>query len=256
MKNQKIIIFIIGLVFGLIFYSFYMMIANSFCCVSLKKEYGIPELVYYMSQPLMLLATFGTIIVALFGTEIKNKIFSHKCVTTIITNGFTEDLGDTRSLPNPSVQVYMCTLKLENIGSRELNELQLVIKEVSYAEDNKKLKKISKGINPILFWGNREIKKINLREKESREIILARIYPCAISGTPDGEQKSPLRFSITGHNLAENQSKKGTWAVKYCLQTPNKIIKTFQIKYAWSGLWCNRLSEMCNEVEAIIKDLK
>lgn len=256
MKKQGIITFIIGLLFGILLYYFYMMMANSFCCVSLKKVYGIPELVYYMSQPLMLLATFGTIIVALFGTEIKNKIFSPQCVTTIINDGFTEDLGDTRSLPNPSVQVYLCTLKLENIGSRELNELQLVIKEVSYAEDNKKLKKISKGGDSILFWGNREVKKINLREKESREIVLARVYPCAISGTPDGEQKSPLRFSITGHNLAQKQSKKGTWNVKYCLQTPNKIIKTFQIKYVWTGLWCNRLSEMCNEVDVKINDSK
>lgn len=118
MKRQNIIIFIIGLVFGIILYYFYMMMANSFCCISLKKEYGIPELIYYISQPLMLFVTFGTIIVALFGTEIKNKIFSPKCVTTIINDGFTEDLGETRSLPNPSVQVYLCTLNLENIGSR------------------------------------------------------------------------------------------------------------------------------------------
>ena len=256
MIRRYIVALIIGLIIGFVLCMIYIMITCFCCSIDYQKTYGVPEIVYYMSQPFLMLLTIGTIVVALFGTELKNKIFSPKCVTSIVNDGFTEDLGDSRNSPNPSAKLYCCTLNLENTGSRELNELQLVIKDVQYAEDNKKMKKISKGLNPVLFWISRDINKINLREKENREIILARIYPCANSGTPDGEQKSPLRFSISGHNLLDNQNKKGTWIVKYSLQTPNKIVKTFQIKYVWTGQWCNRLSEMSNEVQVEIKDLK
>ena len=153
------------------------------------------------------------------------------------------------------MQLYKCALVLKNTGSKELTDLSLVIKEVHFINENGKSKKISRAENTI-FWLNPDIKKINLRETEQREIILARIFPEASQGTPDNSSKSPLRFSITGINLETKYNQKGRWVVKDCLQTPHKIIKTFQITLSWSGKWCSRINEMTNEVTSEFKEYK
>lgn len=192
---------------------------------------------------------------AIFGTEIKNMFFSPKCKTYILSDGFEEDLGQTASSSSPSAQLYTCTLVLKNTGSKELTDLSLVIKEVHFINGNGKSKKINRFENTI-FWLNPNIKKINLRETEQREIIVARVVPEASLGTPDNSYKSPLKFTITGVNLDAKYNQKGKWIVKYCIQTPHKIIKTFQITLSWSGKWCSRINEMTNEVTSELKELK
>ena len=157
-------------------------------------------------------------------------------------------------MASPSAQLYKCTLRLKNTGSKELIDLQLVLKEV-YFIYNGRNKKINRSENTI-FWINPEIKKINLRETEQKEIIIARIFPEASEGTPDNSSKSPLRFSITGINLDKKYNQKGDWIVKYCIQTPHKIIKTIQVELHWSGIWCSRINEMSNEVSSKIKEIK
>ena len=133
-----------------------------------KKTYGIPELIYYFSQPIGILGTFIAIVVAIFGTEIKNLFFSPKCIVDLVGDGFDEDLGHTISTANPSAQFYKCTMRLKNTGSKELIDLQLVLKEVLFVSNGKN-KKINRSENTI-FWINPEIKKINLRETEQKEI--------------------------------------------------------------------------------------
>ena len=110
--------------------------------------------------------------------------------------------------------------------------------------------------NLSIVWINPEIKKINLRETEQKEIIIARILPEASEGTPDNSSKSPLRFSITGINLDKKYNQKGDWIVRYSIQTPHKIIKTIQVELHWSGMWWSRINEMSNEVSSKIKEIK
>lgn len=246
---------VIGLILGVIICCIYYNSMVCMGCVDYKKAYGVPELMYYFSQPLGVFGTFVAIVVAVFGTEIKNLFFSPKCKIAIVGDCFEEDLGHTASTSSPSAQFYKCTLLLKNTGSKELVDLQLVLKDVYFIPDNGKSKKINRTEN-ILFWINPEIKKINLRETEQKDIIVARIYPEASEGTPDNSTKSPLRFSITGINLDKKYTKKGKWCVRYCIQTPHKIIKNFQIELGWSGKWCNRINEMSNEVSSKINEIK
>ena len=252
---KEIILFVLGLVIGIILMCSYYVCISSIGNIDINKTYGVPELIYYVSQPIGVLGTFGAIIVAVFGTEIKNLFFSPKCTTNISGDGFEEDLGDSGSTSSPSAQKYKCTLLLKNTGRKELTDLSLVLKEVSYVDKNGKSKKISRSEN-ILFWQTPEAIKINLRETEEREFIIARIFPEASEGTPDNSNKSPLRFSITGVNLEKKYNKKGEWHIKYSLQTPQKIIKTFEIRLTWSGMWCNRINEMRNEVTSELKEFK
>ncbi len=253
--KKVIVSFVAGLIFGLLLCGCYCTFVTSSGSIDFDKKYGMPEIIYYLSQPISVLGTFLALLVAIFGTEIKNMFFSPKCKVFISGDGFEEDLGQTTSSASPSAQMYKCTLALKNSGSKELTDLALVVKEVHYVNDNGKYKKINKFENTI-FWGNPEVKKINLRETESREIIVARILPEASEGTPDNSSKSPLRFSITGINLDTKYNQKGKWVVKYSLQTPHKIIKTFQITLSWTGKWCSRINEMENEVSSELKEIK
>lgn len=251
--RKVIICLVTGMLIGFLICSVIVVFCSTYNHVDYSKTYGIAELLYYVTQPLGVLGTFLAIIVAIFGTEIQNVFFSPKCKVTINDAGFTEELGATSSATNPIAQNFLCTLKLENTGSKELIDLQLVIKDVYYYVDNKKPKKISKQPETVLFWGRPENKKINLRKTETKEFVVSRILPEASEGTPDGTKQSPLRFSLTGVNLDSKYNKKGHWVVNYCLQTPQKIIESFQIEFTWSGLWRNRLTEMVNEVSAKIK---
>lgn len=253
--KKVIVSFVIGTIFGLLIFGFYCAFVTSSGIVDFNKKYGMPKIVYYLLQPFSVLGTFLAVIVAIFGTEIKNMFFSPKCNVFISGDGFDEDLGQTGTSSSPTAQFYKCTLVLKNIGSKELTDLALVVKEVHFVTDNGNTKKITKFENTI-FWLNPEVKKINLREKETREIIVARVFPEASEGTPDNSSKSPLRFSITGVNLETKYNQKGLWIVKYSLQTPHKIIKMFQIKLSWSGKWYSRINEMSSEVTSELKEVK
>ena len=248
-------LFVIGVVFGLLFCCIFYTFATSSGYIDFDKKYGLLEFFYYGLQPISVLGTFLALLVAIFGTEIKNMFFSPKCKVFILGNGFEEDLGQTASNPSPCAQLYKCALVLKNIGSKELTDLSLVLKEVNFDNGNGRTKRINKFEN-IIFWSKPEIKKINLRESEQREIIVARVLPEASEGTPDNSKKSPLRFAITGFNLENKYNQKGKWIVKYYLQTPHEIIKTFQISLSWSGKWCGRINEMTNEVSSELKEIE
>ena len=193
---------------------------------------------------------------ALFGQEIKNKLFSPKCTVKILDNKFKEFLGETVNEIAPHALQYTCTLEVENTGSKELNELELIVKEVSFKDNGQKtFKKFSKTVDPVIYWGAPDIKKINLRQDEKKSVVIARIFPEATNGTPDSTINSPMRFSLTGYNLL-SQNKKGEWKVIYCLQTPQKIIKKITVSYSWDGSWHSREREMDFSLNVGIVDEK
>lgn len=253
--KKVVISFIIGFIFGLLICGLYCTYVTSAGSIDFSKKYGMPEIIYYLSQPFSVLGTFLALLVAIFGTEIKNIFFSPKCKVYIAGAGFDEELGSTASTSAPIAQKYNCSLVLKNTGSKELTDLSLVVKEAHFFNENGKSKKITRFEN-TLFWLKPEIKKINLRVTEQREIVVARVLPEALEGTPDNSRKSPLRFSITGINLDSKFNQKGKWTVRYSLQTPHKIIKTFDIILSWSGKWCSRINEMTNEVTSELKEVR
>lgn len=167
---KKIIIsFFIGLCLGSILCFCVLTSINSYYSIEYARKYGLPEIIYYVSQPIGVLGTFLAVFVALFGNEIKNKLFAPRCTVSIIEDGFTEELGTTSSSTSPEAQLYKCTLLFENTGSKELSDMQLIIKEISYSEDKKKYKKISRSIEPILYWTQPEVKKSILEKLKKRK---------------------------------------------------------------------------------------
>lgn len=172
--KKTIVSFVIGIIFGFLLSEVVFTLVSSSDYIDNEKKYGIVELIYYWLQPLSVLGTFLALLVAIFGTEIKNMFFSPKCKAYLLGDGFEEDLGQTALTSSPCAQLYKCSLILKNTGSKELTELSLVLKEVNYVNGKGKLKKINKNDNTI-FWIDPAIKMINLRVTEQREIIVARI---------------------------------------------------------------------------------
>ena len=253
--RKALVTFFLGLILGFVLMGLLILFLSSKKYIDNERLYGFPEMVYYIMQSLSVLGTFLALLVAIFGNEIKSLFFSPKCEVYIVDDGFTEDLGQTSSSSSPSAQLYNCTLALKNTGSKELENLSLVIKDVHFVGESGKTKRIKK-METTLFWIRPENKNITLRETECREFVIARILPEASAGTPDHSSKSPLRFSITGVNIDQKYNAKGQWVVKYSIQTPSKIIKNFQVNMSWSGKWCNRINEMTCEVTSELKEIK
>ena len=104
--KKVIVSFVIGTIFGLLIFGFYCAFVTSSGIVDFNKKYGMPEIVYYLLQPFSVLGTFLAVIVAIFGTEIKNMFFSPKCNVFISGDGFDEDLGQTGTSSSPTAQFY------------------------------------------------------------------------------------------------------------------------------------------------------
>lgn len=213
--------------------------------ISCSKQYGIPELVYYTSQIIGVLAMLCTVIVAIFGQEIKRWIYGEKCSVSIVDGGFVEKLGESADSTNPEAQHYDCSLTLANSGNLEIVGCQLFICEISYKQEvGGKFKSIQKLTDKALYWRIPEIRSYNLLPGESREFPLFIIYPENSHQTPDNQLSYPLSMKISGVKLDEKHSKKGVWNVKYQVRSKERILKSFDVLVQWDGTWHSRLTEM------------
>lgn len=252
MKKNIILIFI-GILLGITicFVVFVTAMENYY---DEKKTYGSLEIIYYISQPIGILVTFLAVIVAIFNNEIRNIIYYKSCKVTLEKDGFIENLGKTEDSNNPVAQSYDCIAIFHNNGSRELTNVQLQIKSINHTKFNsKKSHPLHVVQNQVLYWWKNDKKKIDIPVKDTKKLCLARINPDSSSETPDGEKKSPLCISIMGHNLTDSYNKAGFWDITYALYSDNTLIKTFTLYIDWNGEWKNRMTEMKNEVSAIIK---
>lgn len=216
-----------------------------------NKSYGILEWIYYLTQPLAVVASTLAVIVALFGKEIKSCFIKEHCCVEFINSGFYENLGKEMNSLNPIAQSYDCFISLTNDGDQLIEECELILKEVMYkAKNEDKYKRIFSAEHKSLYWLSPEIKQINLYVKEKRKIPLFKIYPEASCQTPDNDTKSPLRMQIMGCSISDKYSRKGVWKAKYEIRSNTRSLKTFEVITTWTGVWCNRITEMDNEVSA------
>ena len=217
--------------------------------------YGVPELIYFTSQTIGSIATFGAVIVALYGDTFRSIIYGEKCDVRLIEDGFTENLGDTEHTNSPEAQSYDCTLKITNSGNREIVECQVLLKEVRYkANTDAKPRTIKKFDNRPLYWLSPEKKSYDLVRGDYKKIPLYKIYPENSCQTPDNTTNSPLRMRIIGYNLETKfATKPGSWTTSYIVKSSEKVLCSFEVEIWWDGTWHNRFSEMKDSVSAKIR---
>lgn len=236
---------IIGVVVTLLILSIYSGSINE------NSSYGFLEWVYYLTQPVGVLATTFAVIVALFGKEIRAFYFKEKCTINIANGGFYENCGREPNSTNPVAHCYDCCIKLTNDGGRQIESCELVLKEVSYKDDtNGKYRRIFSSEHKALYWDIREIKEIPLYIGETRTMPLYKIYPDSSCQTPDGNQSSPLCMRVIGCSMQEKYTKKGIWKSIYEIRTKSNVLSQFEVIAEWDGVWCNRSTEMDDHVSA------
>lgn len=222
--------------------------------ISYSKQYGLPELLYYTSQIIGVLVMSCTVVVAIFGQEIKRWFFGEKCTISLLDGGFNEKLGETAGSTSPEAQHYDCVVSLFNDGNKEITDCQLILKEVQYKEtDDAKYKTIHKNVNRPLYWKVQDIKSYTLLAGESCEFTLFIIYPENSRQTPDDQHSSPLCMAISCCRLDEKHSKKGIWNAKYQIRSRDRILKNFEVTVRWDGTWYSRQTEM---EEAVLVNIK
>lgn len=172
--RKALVTFFLGLILGFVLMGLLILFLSSKKYIDNERLYGFPEMVYYIMQSLSVLGTFLALLVAIFGTEIKSLFFSPKCEVYIVDDGFTEDLGQTSSSSSPSAQLYNCTLALKNTGSKELENLSLVIKDVHFVGESGKTKRIKKW--KPRFSGLDQKTRILLLERQSVENLLLHVF--------------------------------------------------------------------------------
>ena len=250
--KKNLITFLIGVILGIIICLVVFVITTD-NYYDAQKTYGLLEIIYYISQPIGIFVTFLAVIVAIFNNEIRNIIYYKSCKVTLEKDGFIENLGKTEDSNNPVAQSYDCIVNFHNNGSRELTNVQLQIKSIDHLKlHSKKYHSLHVVQNQILYWWTSDKKKIDIPVKDTKKLCLARINPASSSETPDGNKKSPLCISIMGHNLTDSYNKEGSWKITYALYSDNILLKSFILTIFWNGGWRNRLTEMTNEVSAII----
>ena len=207
MRKTYVIILFIGIFIGFILYYLYNTFTIGMCSIDQTKQYGLSEITYHFSQPIQIIITSLAVIVALFGREIHNLFFHPKCKLDI--KSFSESLGDSREDQSPKAINYFTELTICNNGNRELSNLELEIKKIEYKKSqNDKYKAINNtNLNPVFYWDRDTNKtKINLREKESKTVVLATITPKTNQGTPDSTQTTPQRINIISFCIRHMES--------------------------------------------------
>lgn len=247
-KRLSLIVIIILILIGLpLFFTW------AYSNINYEREYGMPELVYYTTGIIGSIATFFAVVIALFSKEIRAFIFSEHCKLSLLGKGFTENKGKTQDDPCPVVQSYDCTLQIKNDGSKEISNIQILLKEVHFREDEKSKFKLIHKLNKTLYWNVPDNTETQLLLRDVKTIPLFKIYPEDSCQTPDRSSYSFLRMRIIGCKLDEKYSRRGEWKTVYQLQSNEKILVKFECTVSWNGTWCSRLTEMVDCVDAKLK---
>ncbi len=248
---RKRLLIIVLFILALMCFPVYFTWHNS--NLDFDKEYGMADLVYFTTSILGSFATLLAVAVALFGKEIRAFIFSEHCKLSLQADGFSENKGRTQDDPCPVVQSYDCTLQIKNDGSKEISNIQIILKEVYYKSDNKSKYKLIRRLNKSLYWNAPGKTEMQLLLRDVKTIPLFIIYPEDSCQTPDRSTYSFLRMRIIGCKLEEKYSQKGEWKTVYQLQSNEKILEKFECTVSWNGTWCSRLTEMEDCVDAKLK---
>ena len=208
-----------------------------------------PQLIYYSATVVGGLGSLYAVIVALFGNKILNYIYAEDVQLDLIEDELCEEQEDSSADPI-IVNRYYAEITIMNIGRKKIRNCELRITDIVYSERREER---PKSIFPRNFTDKNvpcssEEKKVTLLQNQTSTWPLLSVFPKENIGDPNNNVEKPCRLEISGVNLDDNKNKKGTWIIKYMVQSSEKILKKFEVSFSWDGTWCSRATEMNNVI--------
>lgn len=208
----------------------------------------IAQLIYYSAAVVGGMGALYAVIIALFGSMIKDFLYAEDIQLDMSENELCEDREDNDE-ENVVVRKYYTKLCITNIGRKKIRNCELKIKDITYGETVQARQRsvFGKTVSSRPVPHNVE-KKIALLQNQSIEWPVLYIHPDVRAGLPEQEEVTLRHCEIVGFNLHERESRQGVWRIKYMLQSSEKVLKEFELEVSWTGQWRARATEMNNEI--------
>lgn len=229
----------------LIVYSFSIFVHNP----SIDKMEALSK----MSSPIAALASFATVIVALFKESMLRSL--HKAKFTI--NYSKSELLPQNRENGTSLELlsYQYFLGIENCGGEPAIDCMIEPYNIMYKKSSdKKFVSINKKVDFSNFLWKSEIRDIPVNF--TRTVKLFDIKRPMIYGTPDDNKNiSRSDLSFAGCKIYSMQDRKGIWQIDYILNCQNGSQLKFRLTLEWDGDFKTTREEMDNCVQIKINTL-
>lgn len=202
---------------------------------------------YYTITTFGVIATFLTVIVALFKDDIihlfKRVRFKFNFMENKELHEETENIQGTKKATK-----YYSVSNLTNIGNISADNCELFIDKVIFVSDNKSDIILSES-KPISLLDRKE--RVYIPSQGKIPLHLFELHQPQKSSTADGQgtEKIPPKLKILGHTDI-NVEKGGEWRCSYSLHSSSMLKpQGFEVKISWNGNWEHRLSEMSSNLK-------
>jgi len=211
------------------------------------------EYYYYTITTFGVIATFLTIIVALFKDDIirlfKRVKFKFDFMENKELHEATENIQGTKK----AIKYYSVS-NLTNIGNISADNCKLFIDKIIFVSDNKSDIILSES-KPISLLDSKE--RVYIPSQGKIPLHLFELLQPQKSSTADGQGKEeiPPRLKILGHTSI-NVEKGGEWKCYYSFHSSSmQKPQRFEVKISWDGNWEYRLTEMNSNLKIELTQL-
>lgn len=210
------------------------------------------EYYYYFITTCGVIATFLTVIVALFKDDIiqllKRVKFKFEFMENQELHEVTENIQGTKKATK-----YYSVSNLVNIGNISADNCKLFIDKIIFTSDNKTNTILTES-KPVYLLDSKE--RVYIPSQGKIPLHLFELLQPQKSSTPDGQRNDILsKLRILGYSDI-NVEKGGEWKCLYSLHSSSmQIPQCFEVKISWDGNWEHRLTEMSSNLKVELKQL-
>lgn len=211
------------------------------------------EYYYYTITTFGVIATFLTVIVALFKDDIirlfKRVKFRFDFMENRELHEETENIQETKK----AIKYYSVS-NLTNIGNISADNCKLFIDKIICVSDNKSDIILAES-KPISLLDGKE--RVYIPSHGKISLHLFELLQPQKSSTADGHGKEeiPPKLKILGHTDISVE-KGGEWRCIYSLHSSSMLKpQRFEVIISWNGCWEHRLTEMNSNLNVELKQL-
>ena len=211
------------------------------------------EYYYYSITTFGVIATFLTVIVALFKDDIirflKRVKFKFDFMEDKPLHEETENIQGTKKATK-----YYSVANIKNIGNISADNCELFIDKIIFTSDNRSDIILAES-KPILLLERKE--RVYIPSQGKIPLHLFELNHPQKSSTSDGHGKEeiPPKLKILGYTDI-NATNGGVWICSYSFHSSSmQKPQRFDVKISWDGHWEHRLSEMSSNLKVELNQI-